>query len=222
MKPGNIQSELEKRQLRNMCIWIVIISIAAAGAGMYFYNLIEQNDSNQALSIDDLTRTDNQKPDDSQTTFSVFEIPRTMPEFKFLNPTKKVITLDAFQGRVVLLNIWATWCIPCREEMPALDRLQAELGEPEFEVVALSIDRGESFVIETFYKELGLDSLAIYHDPTGSASYKLNVPGIPATFLINHEGKALGTVIGPIEWDSPEVVNEIKSYLSRDIEVKIL
>ena len=137
-----------------------------------------------------------------------------MPELKFINRRNREISLDAFKGSFVLLNIWATWCVPCREEMPALDRLQSQLGGADFEVLALSIDKGSPTVIRKFYKQLEIESLKVYHDPTGGASFTLEVPGIPATFLLDRDGKGLGYVVGPVEWDRPEVVEEIRGYLS--------
>jgi len=152
----------------------------------------------------------------SQSAFNYYRSPAVMPDLSFVDGNNRELSLDSFHGKVVLLNIWATWCVPCREEMPALDRLQAMLGGSDFTVLALSIDRGRINIIEDFYEEYELRSLAIYHDSTGGASFKLNVPGIPATFLINSEGKGLGAVVGPAEWDSPDIVKEIRSHLPPD------
>ncbi|NND92060.1 MAG: TlpA family protein disulfide reductase, partial [Granulosicoccus sp.] len=102
---------------------------------------------------------------------------------------------------------------PCREEMPTLDRLQAKLGSAQFEVVALSIDRAEVSLIEKFYEELDLDALAVYVDPTGSASTILNVIGIPATLLINPQGDEMGRLLGPAQWDAPAMIEAIQRYL---------
>ena len=150
---------------------------------------------------------------ESQPIFNYFKTPVVMPELNFVNGKNRALNLESFRGKVILLNIWATWCGPCREEMPALDRLQVTLGSADFEVVALAIDVGQINIIEDFYEQLGLNSLAIYHDSTGSASFKLNVNGIPATYLIDREGKGLGGVVGPVEWDNPGIVKEIRSHL---------
>jgi thiol-disulfide isomerase/thioredoxin len=122
-------------------------------------------------------------------------------------------TLADFNGKVVLLNIWATWCIPCRKEMPALDRLQAHLGGPDLEVVPLSIDRGGIEVIRKFYDETGITHLAMYVDASGQAVQQLRVVGLPTTFLIDRAGLERGFVIGPAEWDSPEIAD----FLSGEI-----
>ena len=121
--------------------------------------------------------------------------------------------LAGFRGRVILLNIWATWCGPCREEMPALDRLQAMLGGPDFEVVPLSIDRGGVFAIKGFYEELDLRALQIYVDQSGEALTKLGAAGIPLTLLVDRDGRELWRHLGPAEWDKPAAVNRIRGHL---------
>jgi thiol-disulfide isomerase/thioredoxin len=198
----------------------MVSMIVATGAGVALYAYLESGDFTQATAIEVMQEPDSEITDNRKSVFTFYKTPGPMPELKFVNRKKRVITLDAFHGTVVLLNIWATWCGPCREEMPALDRLQAELGGPDFEVIALSIDRGQPSIIERFYQELGLESLKIYHDPTGGASYTLRVPGIPTTFLIDRKGRGLGYVIGPIEWDSPEIVQEIKGFITQETEEK--
>lgn len=149
----------------------------------------------------------------TSSRFPVHAAPKSLPALSFVDGDRQKRTLASFKGKLVLLNIWATWCTPCREEMPTLDRLQAKLGSAQFEVVALSIDRAEVSLIEKFYEELDLDALAVYVDPTGSASTMLNVIGIPATLLINPQGDEMGRVLGPAEWDAPEMVEAIQRYL---------
>lgn len=144
---------------------------------------------------------------------SPLDPPRPVPDLHFVTGEGRTSTLGDFRGRAVVLNIWATWCIPCRVEMPALDRLQAALGSDGFEVVALSIDRGGPPAVEAFYKEIGLRSLNIYVDPTGAASRALGAVGIPTTLLIDRDGREVARKIGPAEWDSPELVGVIRRYL---------
>lgn len=151
--------------------------------------------------------------DEDQFSFNASAEPWPLPRLNFLNGGGRAIDLEAFRGKVVLLNIWATWCIPCRKEMPALDRLQAHLGGVNFEVVAVSIDRAGLASVRDFYDELGLRFLAIYIDPSMDISSSLRVVGIPTTLLINREGKEIGRVIGPVEWDSPAVIEAIRKYL---------
>jgi thiol-disulfide isomerase/thioredoxin len=147
--------------------------------------------------------------------FAVHESPRPLPEIQFENGQGESMSLAEFRGKVVLLNIWATWCTPCRREMPTLDRLQAELGGPDFEVVALSVDRQGLWVVGEFYRELGLRQLAIYVDRSGDAPRELNALGIPTTLLIDRDGNEVGRLLGPAEWDTPEMVAFIRGQIQR-------
>ena len=141
--------------------------------------------------------------------------PRRLPELVFEDGKGKRVTLADFRGRTVLLNVWATWCPPCREEMPSLDRLQKALGGPAFEVVALSIDAGGAPVVKRFYDEIGIRSLAIYVDPGMRAAGQLATPGVPTTLLIDREGRELGRHAGPAQWDSPQALRVISGNMGR-------
>jgi thiol-disulfide isomerase/thioredoxin len=138
---------------------------------------------------------------------SVFDQPRAVPEIRFQDGQGDDLTLADFRGRVVLLNLWAAWCVPCRKEMPTLDRLQARLGGEEFLVMALSIDREGVAAVKHFYQEVGVEKLAIYVDPSGRGSHGLAIPGVPATLLIDREGREVARKMGAAEWDSPEIVS---------------
>ncbi len=137
---------------------------------------------------------------------SVFDQPRALPEIRFSNDQDHEFTLGDFRGRVVLLNVWATWCVPCREEMPALDRLQARLGGEEFLVIPLSIDRQGAAAVKRFYRELGLEKFGIYIDPSGQASRALALPGVPTTLLIDRGGREVARKMGAGEWNGSEMV----------------
>ncbi len=139
--------------------------------------------------------------------------PRALQEFQFVDGSERVLTLTDFRGKIVLLNVWATWCPPCREEMPTLDRLQAKLGGAEFEVLALSIDEEGVPAVKEFYQELGIDALRIYAGQSSMPPSALNVLGLPTTLLIDREGRELGRSVGPAAWDSPEVVVLIRQHL---------
>jgi thiol-disulfide isomerase/thioredoxin len=143
----------------------------------------------------------------------LFEHPRPVPDISFTDGDDQIRSLADFHGKVVLLNIWATWCVPCRKEMPTLDRLQAKLGGPEFTIVALSIDRAGKRAVEAFYMETDVRSLDIYIDSTGNVSRALAVVGLPTTLLIDAEGRELGRLVGPAEWDAPEMVAFLRSRL---------
>ena len=139
--------------------------------------------------------------------------PKPVPELRFADAAGRPRMLSEFRGKAVLLNFWATWCVPCRKELPALDRLQARLGGPDFEVVALSIDRKGLPAVQAFYAELGLKVLAIYVDESGRAASQVGAVGIPTTLLVDARGREIGRAVGPREWDSAAAVAEIERRL---------
>ncbi len=147
--------------------------------------------------------------------FILHETPKAVPAIQFEDDRGQMRGLVDFKGKVVLLNIWATWCVPCRREMPSLDRLQAALGGPDFEVVALSMDRAGIEVVRKFYSEVGIRHLAIYIDTSSKATRELGVVGIPSTLLIDREGRELGRLIGPAEWDEPAIVEFLRRATSQ-------
>ena len=144
---------------------------------------------------------------------SVFEQPRPSPEIRFQDDQGHDLTLASFRGRVVLLNVWATWCVPCRKEMPTLDRLQSRLGGKDFLVMALSIDRKGVEAVRGFYQEVGVEKLAVYVDPSGRGSHGLAIPGVPTTLLIDREGREVARKLGEAEWDSPELVSLVEKTI---------
>ena len=150
----------------------------------------------------------------SPEAFSFPDQPVAVADLKFVDGTGKPVSLSDFRGRPLLLNIWATWCLPCRKEMPSLDRLQAKFDPQKFLVLPLSIDRGGIPAVEKFYEGLGLKSLGIYIDQTGTALNQLGLLGIPATLLINPEGREVGRKLGPAEWDSAEVAAVLREHLA--------
>lgn len=147
---------------------------------------------------------------------AMHEAPKPMPEIQFQDGEGQPRTLADHLGKVVLLNVWATWCIPCRKEMPTLDRLRAELGGPDFEVVALSIDRAGPDPVRKFFAEIGIQHLALNIDASGKAMFALGIIGLPATILIDREGREVGRLIGPAEWDSPAMVAFLRDRFASD------
>lgn len=144
-----------------------------------------------------------------------FPKPRPLAAVSFQDGAGRKLALADFKGRVVLLNVWATWCSPCRQEMPTLDRLQSKLGSKDFEVVALSIDRDGPGVVRKFFDEIGVRNLTLYVDPTMKAQSKLELIGVPATLLIDREGREVARYTGVAEWDRPEVIDTIERYTGR-------
>jgi thiol-disulfide isomerase/thioredoxin len=127
--------------------------------------------------------------------------------------------LSDFQGKLVLVNLWATWCEPCLREMPSLERLQARLGE-RIAILAVSEDRSGSKVVEPFIEKLGLKAVKFYIDPKSAIGHAFEVRGLPTSILIDREGRVLGRVEGAAEWDSPKIIAIIERFLSDDSWVK--
>jgi thiol-disulfide isomerase/thioredoxin len=144
-------------------------------------------------------------PASASTSIPLHETPKPVPEISFHDEQGNALTLEAWRGKIVALNIWATWCGPCRAEMPTLDRLQGLLGGDRFDVIALSIDRAGVGVVRRFFNEIGIELLAIFIDDTGRSARDLKVFGLPATIILGPEGRELGRLVGPAEWDTPEM-----------------
>jgi thiol-disulfide isomerase/thioredoxin len=139
--------------------------------------------------------------------------PKPMPPLSFVDAEGRRVDLADFKDRVILLNLWATWCGPCVKEMPSLDRLQAQLGGDAFQVVALSLDRGGRTAVEPFYKKTGVEHLTVFLDPGSESMKALSLRGLPTTILVDPEGRELGRVEGAVEWDSPEVVAFLRQFV---------
>jgi thiol-disulfide isomerase/thioredoxin len=136
--------------------------------------------------------------------------PKPLPELAFDTAEGTKASLADFKGRTVLLNLWATWCLPCRQEMPALDHLQATLGGKDFTVVAVNIDTARLDRPKAFLHETGVKNLKLYTDNTAAAFQTLKqagkVLGLPTTILIGKNGCEIGTMAGPAQWDSEEAL----------------
>ena len=152
-------------------------------------------------------------PEVMEFPFDLLDPPRPLPELRFVDGEGRPLTPADFRGKVILLNIWATWCIPCLREMPTLDRLEAKLGGPDFQVVVLSIDTAGVAVVKKFYKALKLKALGIYVDRTTRARVALGIAGIPTTLLIDRQGREIGRFAGPAEWDDTPAIEFIRRYL---------
>ncbi len=142
--------------------------------------------------------------------------PKAIPELRFVDEAGRAHTLADFRGKVVLLNVWATWCEPCREEMPALDRLQARLGGERFQVLTLSVDLQGAPIARKFYSEVGIRALPIYIDPTAKAAFVLGAPGLPATLLVDRQGREVGRHLGAVKWDAPEVMERLQRAMAAE------
>jgi len=145
--------------------------------------------------------------------------PLRLPDLTFNDADGRSRALADWRGRSVLFNLWATWCIPCRHEMPALDALQAKLGGPDFEVVAVNIDTRDPDKPRSWLREVGVTRLAYYADPSAKVFQDLKIAGkaigMPTTLLVDPSGCEIGTIWGPAEWASEEGVRLVSAALGR-------
>ena len=136
---------------------------------------------------------------------------KAAPLLSFLDEHGEKLTLEKFRGRVVVLNLWATWCAPCIEELPTLDHLQQQLKPLGVIVIALSIDRDGPKIVREFLDENEITNLAVFVDPTMRAQSDLNVIGLPTTIIIDRDGRERGRIVGPAGWDDAKVADLVLS-----------
>ena len=141
------------------------------------------------------------------------------PATSFVDLAGNPASLSEFAGKIVLVNLWATWCEPCLREMPSLERVQSRLGD-KITVLAISEDRGGSKIVEPFIGKLGLKSVKVYLDPRSAMERALKVQGLPTSFLIDREGRVLGRVEGAADWDAPKLLAILKSIVGDDAIIK--
>jgi thiol-disulfide isomerase/thioredoxin len=144
---------------------------------------------------------------------------RKLPVLAFQDADGQPKSLADWGGRTVLVNLWATWCIPCRKEMPALDALQGKLGSPQFEVVAVNIDTRNLDKPKTWLRDAGVGHLAYYSDPNAKVFQDLKVAGkaigMPTTLLVDPNGCEIASLSGPAEWASADGLKLITAALGR-------
>jgi thiol-disulfide isomerase/thioredoxin len=145
--------------------------------------------------------------------------PKPLPVLSFTDKDGKPVTLADWRGKTVLFNLWATWCVPCRKEMPALDALQKQLGGEDFEVVAVNIDTRNLDKPRAWLAENGIQQLAYYADPAAKVFQELQKVGkafgMPTTLIVDRRGCELATLAGPAEWASEDALKVIRSALGR-------
>ncbi len=144
----------------------------------------------------------------------IFSDPRPVSVETFTDPSGAEVTLGDFKGKFVLVNFWATWCAPCRKEMPQLAELQNEFGGDKFEVLTIATGRNPVPVIERFFEEIGVDNLPKYLDPQSVVSRNSGVFGLPITLIIDPEGQEIARMRGDAEWFSDSAQAVIRALIS--------
>jgi thiol-disulfide isomerase/thioredoxin len=150
---------------------------------------------------------------------AVATAPLRLPDLTFQDASGQTRTLADWRGRTVLFNLWATWCVPCRKEMPALDALQAKLGGDTFQVVAVNIDTRNLEKPRAWLKEAGIERLGYFADPSAKVFQDLKAAGkafgMPTTLLIDPAGCEIATLAGPAEWASEDAVKLLEAALAK-------
>ncbi len=143
-----------------------------------------------------------------------YDTPRVLPEVTVKDASGKPVPLSAFRGRVVVLDLWATWCLPCRQEFPALDRLQDRLGARGLVVMAVSIDRKGMTAVDEFYRTQHVAHLDKYVDDSRDIAETLGVRGLPTTLIVGRDGREAARVEGVADWDGAEVSGVLEKLLN--------
>jgi thiol-disulfide isomerase/thioredoxin len=148
----------------------------------------------------------------------IHKTPIPLQPFYFADSSGRQRSLSDFKGQHVLVNVWATWCPPCRKEMPALDRLQAKLGATqEPQIIAISVDAISFDQLRAFYSVYEIRNLAIYNGDENEILAAMGIGGLPTTVLIDRDGNEMARLIGPTIWDAPEIVKQLSSLVSTSI-----
>lgn len=198
----------------------LIVGVVAVAAAAVLYGIIApggKKSPGQCAASDALIGRVKEAEKGTVAAASSSWTSQPMTSLDFLGPEGQPVSLEAFRGRVALVNLWATWCVPCREEMPALDRLQAKLGSKDFEVVAINVDTARLERAKDFLKDIVVTNLAFYSDPKADVFYRLRtagkVVGLPTTFLVGRDGCEIAVMAGPADWASEDAMALIRAAL---------
>jgi thiol-disulfide isomerase/thioredoxin len=198
----------------------VIMGALVGLAGIYGIDGIIRNPiAAQCQSARETTKRIESLARGEVAAFAVAAEPGLLPELRFRDADGRERSLAEWRGRLVLFNLWATWCVPCRQEMPSLDALQGKIGGPPFEVVSVNIDTRNLERPKAWLKEYGITKLAYYADPTAKVFQDLKAAGralgMPTTILVDPQGCELGTLAGAAEWGSEDAVRLIQAALGQ-------
>tara|TARA_B100000795_G_scaffold123960_1_gene92432 strand:- start:8 stop:523 length:516 start_codon:yes stop_codon:yes gene_type:complete len=138
--------------------------------------------------------------------------PKTYEEVIFKDKDQKDVDLTNYKGKLIILNFWATWCAPCREEMPSLDNLQSDNKLNNLKIFPINIGQEDLLKSEIFFKELDIKNLDIYFDSTITLAKKFSLRGVPTTILFNKDGEEFARILGSINFDNQEFINWLKLY----------
>jgi len=205
------------RRYRGLAV-VAAIVILAVLAGVYGMERLRSNPA--AAACEPAVKTADRIAPLAHGEVAALAVARTpfrVPDLTFKDAEGHERKLADWRGRTVLLNLWATWCVPCRKEMPALDALQADLGGPGFEVIAINIDTRDAEKPLAFLKETGVKHLSYYSDQSAKVFQDLKSAGkafgMPTTLIIDRSGCEIGEMAGPAEWASADGVKLVSAVL---------
>ena len=142
----------------------------------------------------------------------IIKNPKLYEDVIFMDINQKNVNLDDFKGKLIILNFWATWCAPCKEEMPSLDNLQSNIELDNLKIFPINIGREDISKAEFFFKELNIKNLDIYIDAPITLAKKFSLRGVPTTILFNKEGKEFARIVGSIDFSDEEFINWLKLF----------
>ncbi len=181
-----------------------LLGAAVIGLGIYWFNTPESK-----VKIGPVA--EKAASEGSMAAWQKHAAPVDMPALAFTDAIGAAKDNEVFKGKVTLLNLWATWCAPCRKEMPELAKLQKDLGGADFQVLELSEDLKGYEASAAFLKTVGAEGLTLYADSKGQAMDALRAPGLPITLLLDRQGKEVGRLLGPAPWAGDEAKAIIKA-----------
>jgi|TARA_A100001015_G_scaffold47977_1_gene53044 thiol-disulfide isomerase/thioredoxin len=142
----------------------------------------------------------------------IHKIPKTYNNVIFLDKKDHKININDFKGKILILNFWATWCEPCKDEMPSLDSLQTNLGSNQLKIFAINVGKEKKEKVNKFFKNLKIKNFDPYFDPPITLAKTFSLRGIPTSILINKDSQEFARIIGSIDFEDKEFVNWIKKY----------
>ena len=196
---------------QNLAVTAAFLVFAVSGIAWYvtnhsFADTMARNTPN-AAKLQELAKG-------PMANFTLIGGDKIAPDVPFVDGKGHVHKLSEFRGRLILVNFWATWCAPCRKEMPSLDALKAALAGPDFDVLAISLDHSGAGTVRKFLNDVNARHIGIYVDRTGRLGRAMDAFGLPMTVLIGRNGREIGHLIGPAEWNSAQAEALIRAAIA--------
>jgi thiol-disulfide isomerase/thioredoxin len=214
----NKDKETESRPLFRILVLAALLGAGAGLAGVYGIGALTRNGAAADPECAEALKTAQKLKSLTHGEVAAVapaEKAMRVPDITFHDGAGKAVKLSDFRGRTVLVNLWATWCVPCRKEMPALDKLASLLGGPDFSVVAINIDTRDPEKPKKFLSEIGATKLSYYEDASGNVFQELKrvgrAMGLPTSIIVDKKGCEVAHIAGPAEWASADAIALLKA-----------